>query len=95
MCVYIYIYIYIHIRADCAPRGRGLQRESSLSVGIQNSQRAIRSKQRDPDPKDNSLTRKVTSTYKEFHYINQQHCFLIQEFLLGSGSLFFATAGHP
>lgn len=27
----------------------------------------IRSKQRDPNPKDNSLTRKETFTYKGFH----------------------------
>ena len=28
---------------------------------------SFRSKQRDPNPKDNSLIRKVTSTYKGFH----------------------------
>ena len=29
----------------------------------------FRSKQRDPNPKDDSLVRKDTSTYKLFHYV--------------------------
>ena len=49
---------------------------------------AIRSKHRDPNPNDNSLIRKETSTYKGFHStFVALLCFLIEELLLGLGHL--------
>ena len=80
LSLYIYIYIhthitYIHITAILA---QGLSREpiTTSSIVVLSHETAtmlctgrpvIRSKQRDPNPKDNSFVRKDTSTCKGFH----------------------------
>ena len=71
MCVYIYIYIYIHryiyiyiyIYIDI----HTYIRICVLSAMVFDRGDDIGSEQRDPSPRDNSLTRKETSTCNGFH----------------------------
>ena len=70
------MYIDGHLGHHGDAVGHGLlQPRSLLARGLQpvlaardDERRGLRSKQRDPNPKDNSLIRKETSTYKGFHH---------------------------
>ena len=61
-CIYIYIYIYMY--APPQPPSSPPRRSRSCAAPWWP---AFRSNQRDPNPKDNSLIGKETSTYKGFH----------------------------
>ena len=74
MYVYIYIYIYIYVCGNCAGRGDG-------GVGG----RRGGSKERDPNPTEDSWMRKETSTCKGYHstfaaFISHYSQFGSQEF---------------
>ena len=65
MCTHIHIYIYIYIHILAAPLHGGRRLELRLDGDLERP--LLRSKQRDPNPKDTSLIRKEPSTYKGFH----------------------------
>ena len=71
--IYIYIYVYVHsyicmyeahheIGAPPEP-----YHDPTLSFARESAETLVRSKQRDPNPKDNALMGKDTSTHKGFH----------------------------
>ena len=74
-------------------RGRPESKSSSLRTGGLTARRVtrrqeratIRSKQRDPDPKDNSIVIIRRHLYTRDSIPHLQHCFLIKGFLLGLG----------
>ena len=72
---YIYIYIYrereIHKYTQPCDSDAFMLWMAGRSLHLD-----LRSKQRDPNPKDNSLTRKQASTYKRFSYTCLRHCLL-------------------
>ena len=63
---YILIYYY-EVAAGRAAAGRRLVRHCRAPLGDLPLQPVLRRKRRDPIPKDNSLIRKETSSYKGFH----------------------------
>ena len=72
--IYIYIHTYVSVsvfgvlvpRLPAGQAGITLL-TSPVTYPLWSTRTCFRSKQRDPSPKDNSLTRKETSTCKGFH----------------------------
>ena len=68
--MHIYICIQIHTVASSAGASSTSHTSEKTRHAHHDEKQCpfITSKQRDPNPKDNSLIRKATSTYKGFHY---------------------------